>query len=33
LPESCFFDGWKPGNGFETWRGLQFLRLPHCLVD
>jgi hypothetical protein len=22
LPENCFFDGWKPGNGFRTWCGL-----------
>jgi hypothetical protein len=33
LLENCFFDGWKPGNGFGTRRGLQILMLPYCLVD
>jgi hypothetical protein len=32
-PENCLFNGLKSGNDFGTWRGLQFLRLPYCLVD
>jgi hypothetical protein len=33
LSKNYLFNGLKPENGFRTWRGLWFLRLPYCLVD